>query len=252
MYTPTQPTPPWQAEVINHRGENVYVLGSDLLADQIVPDYIGSGVPLSIVRMSDGEEKILSWCKSHVPNGPMNQFTDTWRKKYGVDGITNGEMRRRLEDAAAECTYFAPDGGEWFFEKHFTKRMPFAEIYFPHRWSRGQRQYILAKAKHVLVINARMGLHKDLQSSRYNVTGCRFSHITLNHWTQSETVIDLACKHDAPLVFASCGPASKYIIPRIAQSGKVVLDMGSGAPHFWCIRGSAECPEGKCGAVAKP
>jgi hypothetical protein len=161
-------------------------------------------------------------------------------------------MGKRLDRAATECTYYAPDGGEEFFLKHYAYRPPFAEIYFPHRWSRMQRQSILKLVDHVLVINADHRVAKRMEDSPYN-PGVEFDWFKLNNWTESENAIKFADGMKARLVFVSGGPASKYIAPVIAKqgNGKVVLDMGSGAPHFWCTRGHATCPDGKCGAVAR-
>lgn len=236
-------------EYVNHLGTPIPMVGSNLLAEYVT-DALVHGKSLSVVRMSDGEEKILTYCKEHPAAAPMLQFTDTWRNKYGVDGITCGDMWARLDRAATDSTFFAPDGGEEFFLKHFTARFPFAEIYFPHRWTRKQRQEILTVARRVLVINANPIVAQRIKDSFVCPTDIAVSFIGLSNWRQSKDVIRRASEDDAPLVFVSGGPASKYIIPEIAKQGKVVLDMGSGAPHFWCTRNNPTCGE-SCRAVAR-
>lgn len=237
-------------EYVNHLGQQIPIAGSDYLADEIIPQALYARQPLSIVRMSDGEEKIFSYCKAHPDTAPMLQFSQEWRNRFGVEGITCGEMYGRLSAAARECTYFAPDGGEEFFLKHFPARLPFAEIYFPHRWTRKQRVRLLQLAGSVTVVNANIEVASRI-AALYNPNPLAVCFVPLRNWRGSEDAIRSCAAQDCPLVFVSAGPASKYIIPRIAQQGKVVLDMGSGAPHFWCTRGKPTCGPVNCGAVAK-
>ena len=208
--------------------------------------------PLSVVRMSDGEEKILSYCKRMLQTMPVLQFEKEWRVRFGIDGITCGEMRRRLEYAATKCTYFAPDGGDGFFTRHFPIREPLAEIYYPSRWTRTQRAAILkAAGTSVLVVNRDPQIAYNIENSPFNRYGVRAISIDLPDWQASRAAIYSCSKHTSPLVFVSGGPANKYIIPEIAEQGKVVLDMGSGAKHFWCTVDNPACGERACGAVAE-
>lgn len=244
----------FETQTIDHLGQPIEVITSTGILDAAIAA-LANREPLSVVRMSDGERKILDWCHGHPPNSPMLEFNDSWRKRYGVDGINCRDMQSRLEFAAKDCTYFAADGGEEFFLKYFAKREPFAEIYFPHRWTREQRKKLLAAAGTVAVVN------RDLEVANA-ITCSKFSPLTafqklntffgyLPDWTRSNECIRAIAKDSAPLVLVSAGPASKFIIPEIAKQGKVVLDMGSGAPHFWCVRGNPECGNPKCRAVAK-
>lgn len=234
-------------DYIKHKGRVVAVLNCEGVWAKVI-NALRDHTPLSIVRMSDGEEKILSYCKAHRPDAPMHQFNDTWRRKYGVEGITCGAMRQRLESAAKECTYFAPDGGEEFFDAHFPERLPFAEIYFPHRWSRLAKRELLDFAGCVTVVNTDRMVMERMHAG----SGAAISWVPLTSWREQDAVAQRCIDDISRLVLVSAGPASKCIIPRIAAQGnKVVLDIGSAAPHWWCIHGEALCPEGKCGAVAK-
>lgn len=243
-------------EYVNHLGQQIPIAGSDYLADEVIPAALQARQPLSIVRMSDGEEKIFAYSKSHPDTAPMLQFSEEWRKRFGIDGISCGEMYGRLSAAARECTYFAPDGGEEFFLKHFPARLPFAEIYFPHRWTRKQRVRLLQLAGTIAVVNRDLEIANRIACGQYSPL-TSFQRLNtffgyLPDWRASEACIKALATDSAPLVLVSAGPASKYIIPRIAQQGKVVLDMGSGAPHFWCTRDEHTCGSAKhCGAIAK-
>src|SRR5690242_11141954 len=106
----------WLRMIVNHLGKPLEVLSSDELFS-VVLRALQEAKPLSIVRMSDGEEKILRYCKAHKPSEPMTQFGPEWGRRFGVFGITCGVMKARLDHAALDCTYYAPDGGEEFFLK---------------------------------------------------------------------------------------------------------------------------------------
>lgn len=241
--------------IVDHLGKPIEVYRSDALA-LLVLDAVRNRQQFSITRMSDGEERILSYCKRLPHKALMRQFEEEWRVRFGVEGITCGEMETRLSLAAVNCTLFSPDGSEEFFLKHFHQRTPFAEIYFPHRWTRAERVAMLQEAGHVLVINRDHAVAERIRNSPHN-PGCHTSWLSLSDWRESESVIERAttmCRtNKIPLVFCSCGPASKYIVGEIARhANTVALDMGSGAPHFWCTSTEQTCGSVKhCGAVAK-
>lgn len=234
---------------INHLGQQVPVISSQMLADELIPAALDERTPLSVVRMSDGEEKIYSYCQQRTLGTPMEMFSREWRIKFGVNGISCGEMKSRLEEAAKTCTYFAPDGGEEFFLKHFPARYPFAEIYFPHKWSRKQRIAMLNRAGSVIVVNRDEAVAERIAKSPFN--NATVHYVSLRDWRDATNAISDCRYYSTPLVFVSAGPASKFIIPAIAARGKVVLDMGSGAPHFWCVQGKPVCGDSKCRTVTK-
>lgn len=240
-----------RTEIINHLGKPITVVHTEgVWLDAL--DALQQKRPMSFTRMSDGEEKIYQYCKTHPATAPMLQFEKEWRIRYGVEGITCGEQKKRLDLAAKYSTHFAPDGGEEFFLKHWPLRQPYAEIYFPHRMTREMRIQLLKVAGAVTVVNRDPKVAGRLLDSPYMPKDVDVCWISLRDWQESETASRRAQELCAPLVLVSAGPASKHIVPEIAIGGnKVVLDMGSGAPHFWCIRGNPECGDPKCRAVTK-
>jgi hypothetical protein len=90
------------------------------------------------------------------------------------------------------------------------------------------QQQLIRAANGVLFIHA----DPDLRESFVSRIGKKASAIALCDWRQSEEVIDFASRSDAQLVLFSGGPAGKYIGPKIAAGGKVVLDLGSAASEW--------------------
>lgn len=237
-------------EYKTHQGQQLPFIGSSMLVDEIIPAHFQTREPLSVVRMSDGEMRLIEYCLRMPSNHRVREFTEEWRARFGIEGIECGQLRERLSAAAKGCTYFAPDGGEGFFLKHFAARPPFAEIYFPHRWTRKQRINLLKKANAVIVVHGDPKVAARIRESEFN-PDATVHHVPLSDWYGSEQAINACAHYTTKLVLVSGGPASKYIIPRIAQQGKVALDMGSGAPHFWCTEEESVCGVEHCGAAAK-
>jgi hypothetical protein len=184
----------------------------------------------SIVRMSDGETQILDYCDTHRGDEPMLRFPDHWNRRYGVLGITCGEIKHRLIRAAEECTYLAEDA--WIpycinNVRRFIHRQPFIWPNFPRVWTPEQKWQMFSLANRILIIN------REERVAEAVAKGKEYDFIELGDWTQSERAIATARNSAAPLVLVSAGPASKYIVPEIAKQAKVVLDIGSSAECWW-------------------
>ncbi len=197
---------------------------------------VQSREPFSIVRMSDGETSILDYCDEHAYGEPMLRYDDNWNLRYGVRGITCGEIKRRLLQAAVECTYLAQDG--WIpycinGVRRFIHRQPFIWPRFPDVWTRKQWRLLYSAAGRLLVIN------RDEAMAEKTADGYPYDYVTLSDWTQADMVIDAASRSAPRLVLVSCGPGSKHVCPEIAKQGKVVLDIGS-APERWWTREQCE------------
>jgi len=186
--------------------------------------------PFSIVRMSDGETQILDYCETHEPGELMAKFPDHWNRRYGVVGITCGEIQRRLLKAAAECTYLAQDA--WIpycinNVRRFINRQPFIWPNFPRVWTPEQKLAMYALVDRLLIVN------REEEVAKVVAQGKAYDFVPLNGWVDSDKAVEAAAKSSAPLVLISAGPASKYICPEIAKQGKIVLDIGSAAECWW-------------------
>lgn len=201
---------------------------------------------LSIVRMSDGEAGILDYCLKHRPEELMTCWVTkedpTWNDRYGVAGITCGEIQKRLTRAAIDCTYFAGDG--WMprcgcFLKFFPlrgPRGPLMNIGYHRQWTLGMKKELLGCAQKVIVINRDSKIADVIGNPAFTTATVKW--ISLSNWQESERVIEEATRPELeayPLVLASLGPGSKYVVSEIAKRcpGKVALDIGSGAPKWW-------------------
>jgi hypothetical protein len=206
----------------------------------IVGDALDSGKNLSVVRMADGEHSFMVAPDSNDPASPPPNCDKSWLKKYGCEGITNVELKRRLEKAANECTYFAASvsGIDWKnYEVHslFKERDRYVDNFFPNAWTEKMKIDLFLKAGHVLFIHCNTATADAMQIRAKWGLGVRVTYLKLCDWRQSEEVIEKASKINAPLTVFSAGPASKYIGPVIAETGsipKVTLDLGAAAEHW--------------------
>ena len=187
--------------------------------------------PFSIIRMSDGEARILDYCDEHAPHEPMLAFDAAWNLRYGVVGITCGETRRRLYQAAEECTILGQDG--WVPHcitgvRRFIHRTPFVWPRFPEAWTARHKRELYALAGEPLLI-----INRDRDLAEHTAGGADFDYLPLANWDCADEVVRAAELSSARLALVSCGPGSKQICPGIARQGRVVLDIGSAPERGW-------------------
>jgi len=189
---------------------------------------------LSVVRAADGERKLLEHCRNFPPETqlfPFGGLTTEWFKKYGIDGITTGELKRRIEDAVTMCTYFAPSISGIRLPHYNTyymapTRLYYVDNFFPNLWSEEQKVELFQKAGRVTFVHGDRKLADAMQKRAKEYYGVAVSYLPLTCWQESEDVIAKANKIASPLTIFSGGPASKYIGPRITG---VTLDIGAAA-----------------------
>lgn len=193
----------------------------------LVVDALLSRKALSIVRVSDGERAALNYIRTHQPEAPLLCLDSGFRKRFGCDGISCGELYRRLVTASEECTYFSPTLG--FFKEpynllpYFFRKGPFVDELYQYTWSAEMRRALMSAASRITVLNREYREEKTAAAC----PGAKFTHIYLSNWTDAERAKEEAIAAKSPLVLMSAGLASKYIGPRIAAAtGSVVLDIG--------------------------
>jgi hypothetical protein len=203
-----------------------------------------SGVPLSVVRMGDGEKQLLDLCgngagQELVPPPPGHG--EEWLVRMGCVEISKAELRKRLTSAAVDATYFAPSVSGITLEAfHMYNRFPardrYVDNFFCNAWDEEMKIDLFKAAGHVLFIH-RNAAPADAMQMRAKSIGVKVTYLKLERWQDAESVITQARMDDAKLVLFSAGPASKYIGPRIATGGfhpKVTLDIGNAA-DFWLL-----------------
>lgn len=198
---------------------------------EIVAQALTDYRPLSAVRMSDGEDEVLLYCQSHLTTETMLRFPREWNDKFGVTGITCGEIGDRMKRAAREATYFAPDGERNFLRQHFGLRERLLHVTWPDDISNDVKAEWFKRAAHVAILCRSTESYEAI--CKYTPEAVQITHIPLGHWTESEEAIRSVEDSDARLVLYSGGPSGKYIGPELAKRGKVALDVGHAVHEWW-------------------
>jgi hypothetical protein len=199
---------------------------------------------LSVVRMGDGERRLIIDCITAKANKQADQqvssFDLQWRKRMGIDGITYRILFERLIKGITGPDYFAPninglhqpDYSLYPWYKAFSNSQPLVDNFFVNNWSLEDRSGLLKLAKNVLVFHSNpVTVNTFAKRARaYLDVGIR--HIPLADWRQAETVVNQALQWDYPLALVSAGPASKWIIQELSIQGRVVLDLGNAMDHW--------------------
>jgi hypothetical protein len=192
---------------------------------------------LSVIRVSDGEKGALDYCEAHRSKDLLKCFDPGFRARFGVEGITCGEIYRRIYDAYNRCTHFSPTLG--FFKPIYDltpyfdlNRKVLVDEMHQYFFSFNMRRELMQQAGHVLVINRDPQIVENLRSIP-GLEKVTFDWLCLNSWEEAENVMEHAIKIGARLVLMSAALGSKYIGPRIAEANNsVVLDLGQ-AVEIW-------------------
>lgn len=191
-------------------------------------------MPLSVVRMGDGELKLLNCLEQ---DGDLKEwFPEEWRIRLGVENIDKKELKYRLERAIHNCDYFSPSISgivnpvyDLYFLRYQTR---YVDNFFVNFWTEEQIVQLYKAAGHVVLLHRNPDTAFAFNRRANDYLNVKTTYLNLSHWSQSEDIIKQVSELDAPLVLFSGGPASKYISPAIASSGKVVLDIGNSVDRF--------------------
>jgi hypothetical protein len=205
----------------------------------IVGNAVISGKPLSVVRMGDGEVYLYREClkgTGYIAPGTQGRYDGKWLRMLGCFNIPKNVLKERIEYAAAECSHFAPSiSGIWRqdYNNHYLSfRMTYVDNFFVNDWTTEMKSELYVQAKHVLLIHGSTETADALQINLKKKLGVKVTFLKLTRWEDTEDIIKKAILSDASLVLFSAGPAGKYIAPRIAESNKVVLDVGNSIDHW--------------------
>jgi hypothetical protein len=191
----------------------------------------------STVRMGDGERMLYQYCKQSPGKtvcSPDSPLGNDWLESFCCKDIPTDLLRERIRIAAEECTWFAPQimgmwRPAWAIAEVFATRDHYVDNWFVRQWTRPMQDQLLEAAGTVLLIHADGAVTSSITGRARTA-----EVISMNHWNQGDGVIERACQSTARLVLFAGGPANKYIAPKIAASGKVVLDLGQAMAKEWC------------------
>ena len=195
----------------------------------IVGDKLKRKESLSVVRVADGERILLDATKTKNPRELVDTFNDTWLERYGLSGISYGELKQRILRAGNECNYLAPSisgiqNEIYNLYDYFNPREEYVDNFFVNLWTNEMKQKLYDIAGDILLIHGNIKL-ADIFQKRLPYS--RLDYIKLNNWSQTEDVIKESSSSKASMVIFSGGAAGKYIGPQISKSGKVVIDVGN-------------------------
>jgi len=201
-------------------------------------------LPLSVVRMGDGERHLFIDCATAAANKvsglPVDSFDTAWRTRMGIEGMTFEQLNDSMRASIALTNYFGPNVNglmqpnysvyPWY--KIHGKGQPLVDNFFVNEWDLEHRTALLKAAGNVLVLHANpvTAITFARRARAYLNVGIR--HVSLKSWRDADTALAECAKWDYPLVLVSAGPASKWIIPGIARQGKVALDIGNAMDHW--------------------
>jgi hypothetical protein len=203
----------------------------------MVGDAVLTKKPLSCVRMGDGERVYMNAAIAcpdlDAPVGSHGGWDQEWRQRMGIDGISYGELYGRIQEAGNNCSHFGPSVSgltQQAFDLFllFNERDFYIDNFFVNIWDLQAKVDLFKAAQSILFIHRSRGAADALQNRAKNFLGVKVRYLELSKWEQSEAVIaDAISDNESRLVLFAGGPASKYISPRIAESNKVVIDIGN-------------------------
>lgn len=199
----------------------------------IVGDALTRKKSISIVRMGDGEKKILATKKSTEFFDYFDDIHKDWGTQLGVKGMPIENLRKNILAAGNHCTYFAPSVSgiqfpNYSLYKFFKPREFYFDNFFVNDWSAGMIKLLLETAKGIFVI------HRDYKKiinnfkTNYDLNNQFFDGFQKESWCDNEQAIETAINSKAQLILFSAGPGGKIIGPKIAKAkNKIVLDVGN-------------------------
>ncbi len=199
----------------------------------IVGDALLKQESLSIVRMGDGERRILG-ADPTVPFLDFESAGDNWNKRLGIDSEPTDQLQQAILEAGNTCTYFAPSISgisyeQYFLHRLFKPRPHYFDNFFVNDWSQEMIQRLFEASNGVYII------HRDYQQIIQNFQAhyhfnkdIAFDGCAKDSWQDNKDAVEAATHSQAQLVLFSAGPGGKIIGPKIAQAkNKIVLDIGN-------------------------
>lgn len=207
------------------------------LSPKAIYALVGSAIvkqqSLSIVRMGDGEHRILD----ADPTKPFTEFEAThlgWNKRLGIEDAPVDRLRELILEAGNSCTYFAPSVSgislpRYALHTFFKPRPYYIDNFFVNDWKPDMIQQLLEASSGVYIIHR--DYKKIIQNFQQNYSFTKklmFDGCLKDSWKDNQATIEAATRSNAQLVLFSAGPGGKIIGPKIASAkNKIVLDIGN-------------------------
>lgn len=199
----------------------------------IVGNAIINRQSISIVRMGDGECKILMADKTK-PFTDFNRTHKDWNKRLGIEGIPTDVLQKNILEAGNNCTYFAPSISGIFIPGYylynfFKPRPYYFDNFYVNDWTAEMIRMLLEASDGIFIIHR--DYKKIISNFKKNIIcdkKIKFDGFPKNNWDDNEQAIDTAIKSGMQLILYSGGPGGKVIGPKIAKAkNKIVLDIGN-------------------------
>lgn len=199
----------------------------------MVGDAIMRKQSLSVVRMGDGEKRILE-ADPAQPFTEFNSTHDEWNTRLGIAEMPVGDLQKNIIEAGNTCTHFAPSISgismpKYFLYDFFQPRDRYFDNFFVNDWTKDMIRMLFEASGGVFIIHREY--QKIIQNFQANYSFTKevtFDGCTKDNWTDNQAAIEAASESSAQLILFSAGPGGKIIGPRIAQAeNKIVIDVGN-------------------------
>lgn len=199
----------------------------------LVGDAIASKESMSIVRMGDGERKILASDTTQVFTG-FNQTHEGWNARLGIEGMPVKTLQESLIEAGNTCTYFAPSVSgisfpEYDLYQYFNPRTQYFDNFYVNDWTHEMIRMLFEASDGIFILHREY--KKIISSFKKHYTlpeHKRIDGFLKESWADNDDAISAAIASKAQLILYSGGPGAKGIGPHIAQTkGRVALDIGN-------------------------
>lgn len=202
----------------------------------LVGDAVTLKKGLSIVRMGDGEAKILQ-SPTDEPFHAFDHREAGWNERLGIEGLDVRTIQANIVEAGNTCTYFAPSVSgisrdTYHLYDHFAPRDVYFDNFFVNDWTGEMIKMLLEACGGAFIIHKHAAALVEDFSAHYSLPASMFASFEKKSWRDNEQATEAASQSDKQLVLFSAGPAGKVIGPRIAKAGKIVLDVGNTLPSW--------------------
>lgn len=204
----------------------------------IVCDAIARGLPMSVVRMGDGERMIIQVAQGAEP---VKFLCDpVWLDQYGLLNADLKKVGGQLLLAASRATFFGPNiygliNVGYDLHSVTAPRSEYVEGLFAYSWFYMGRVHNLLNCGGPIGIVCRAAKRvATALGSRYG-TGIIFELSNYDGWRDYEQALISIGRMQAKLILCAVGPSGKSLVVEAASAyDKVVLDVGSAMVNHWC------------------
>lgn len=199
----------------------------------LVGDAIVKKESISIVRMGDGERKILASDAKETFTDFERDYTG-WNERLGIHDMPIENLRQNILDAGNTCTYFAPSVSGISYPGYrlydfFEARSEYYDNFFVNDWTKEMIQRLLEASDGVCILHRdHESIIKSFQNNYSFAKPVHFEGFTKHSWEDNDAAIAAAMNSKSQLILFSAGPGGKIIAPSIAQGeNKIVIDVGN-------------------------